>query len=333
MDARDGRLGSYNKAIQSTLLTSLNEADQLGCLATARWAHTQQSKYPCFSPAWHISIRGHKLTYTPNGQGYATSYPMLKLCSFPTIVITQTVWPDGRSNLRPVLRHPSPIPSQRCTPPSLPLPHFPRLTSAQATVQNNTRRAVSALLDRINQPVIWIGHSQGGLLSLLAADSRPSLVKAMILLEPQGPPFQNRIINLPAPGSSPWARPYGLTTNPIAYDPPVTNPAVDLPSLEYAAAPDSGLQDCFLQREPARKLVNMAQVPMLVVTSEASFHAGYDWCTARYLQQGGVDAKWMNLSAEGIHGNAHFIFMEKNNIQIAEAVYGWIKGKIGGMMR
>ena len=75
----------------------------------------------------------------------------------------------------------------------------------------------------------------------------------------------------------------------------------------------------------------MAQVPMLLVTSEASYHAGYDYCTARYLQRGGVDAKWMNLSAEGVHGNGHFVFLERNSVQIVEMVYGWIKGKLGGL--
>ena len=204
-----------------------------------------------------------------------------------------------------------------------------RLISKQVAVENNTRLATAALLSMISKPVIWIGHSQGGGLSFLAADARPSLIRLLILLEPSGPPFQNRIINLPANGSSPWVRPYGLTTTPIAYDPPVVHPAVDLPSVDYPPPPASGLQDCILQREPAKRLKNLAKVPTLVVTSESSYHAGYDGCTVRYLQQGGVQTTFMNLSAEGVHGNAHFIFMEKNNIQIVEMVYNWISKTVG----
>ena len=136
---------------------------------------------------------------------------------------------------------------------------------------------------------------------------------------------------LPAPGQNPLVRPYGLSAVPIAYDPPVSNPATDLPTIDYPppGGNSSGLQDCILQKEPARKLANISQVPFLVVTSEASYHAGYDYCTVRYLQQGGVRTTYMNLSAEGVHGNAHFIFLEENNLQIAGMVYDWIKGVVG----
>ena len=68
---------------------------------------------------------------------------------------------------------------------------------------------------------------------------------------------------------------------------------------------------------------------MLVVWGEASFHATYDYCTVNYLQQAGVDTQALNLSAAGVHGNAHFVFLEKNSVQIAEMIYGWVKGKVG----
>lgn len=145
----------------------------------------------------------------------------------------------------------------------------------------------------------------------------------MVVIEPEGPPFQNRIVNVANGTQNVTVRPYGLTDIPITYSPAVTNPATDLPFVDVPPkAP--GLTDCLQQKSPARKLSNLAQVPMLVVTSEASFHAGYDYCTVNYLQQGGVSAQYLNLSQIGIHGNAHFVFLEKNNLQIAGEVEKWI---------
>lgn len=143
----------------------------------------------------------------------------------------------------------------------------------------------------------------------------------MVLLEPQGPPFQQRVIS----NSTAVVLPYGLTSIPLTYDPAVVNPTTNnsLPFRDHAPAAH-GLTDCLLQTNPPKRLTHLAEVPMLVVTSEASFHAGYDYCTVNYLQQAGVDAQYFNLSAAGIHGNAHFFFMEKNNLEIATRIHGWI---------
>ena len=60
-----------------------------------------------------------------------------------------------------------------------------------ATYQQQTMQAAGAqLLDMIGAPAWLLGHSQGGLMPLLIADARPSLVKGLILVEPTGPPFQ-----------------------------------------------------------------------------------------------------------------------------------------------
>lgn len=162
---------------------------------------------------------------------------------------------------------------------------------------------------------------------MLIADARPHLVKKLILLEPEGPPFQNRILNVQPTNPSLVVRPWGLTSIPLTYSPPVMNPGADLPFVEQPPkAP--GLEDCILQREPARKLPNLAQVPTLVLTSEASFHATYDYCTVEYLLQAGVDAQFLNLTQAGIRGNAHFVFLERNNREIAAAVERWIEGVV-----
>jgi len=144
-------------------------------------------------------------------------------------------------------------------------------------------------------------------------------VKAIVSLEPEGPPFQDRVIS----NSTATTRPYGLTYIPITYSPPVADPNTDLLRTDVAPA-GAGLTDCLLQASPPRKLINLVKIPNLVVTSEASFHAGYDYCTVLYLKQAGVPTDFLDLPQAGIHGNAHFLFMEKNNLEIAARVEQWL---------
>lgn len=77
---------------------------------------------------------------------------------------------------------------------------------------------------------------------------------------------------------------------------------------------------CFQQPLPPRKLVNLSSVPVLMVTSEASYHAVYDDCSADFLRQAGVSVEHVHLSDVGIYGNGHMMFMEKNSLQIVEEV-------------
>ena len=38
------------------------------------------------------------------------------------------------------------------------------------------------------------------------------------------------------------------------------------------------------------------------MTSEASYHAVYDYCTVAFMRQAGVGVEWLNLPEVGIHG-------------------------------
>ena len=58
----------------------------------------------------------------------------------------------------------------------------------------------------------------------------------------------------------------------------------------------------------------------MLQVGEASFQSVYTHCVAEYLKQAGVGVEFVPLRAAGIHGNGHFMFMEKNNIEIAERV-------------
>ena len=63
---------------------------------------------------------------------------------------------------------------------------------------------------------------------------------------------------------------------PLTFDPPVKAPE-DLAVAQQAKGSDGKAVDgrirCWLQGEPVRTLPNLAKVPAVVVTAEASFHA------------------------------------------------------------
>ena len=60
------------------------------------------------------------------------------------------------------------------------------------------------------------------------------------------------------------------------------------------------------------------------MTAEASYHAPYDHCTVKYLEQAGVHVTWMKLGEMGLHGNGHMIMLEKNNLEVAELMSRWL---------
>ncbi|KAJ7047770.1 alpha/beta-hydrolase [Mycena alexandri] len=187
--------------------------------------------------------------------------------------------------------------------------NVPSLNSTTEEAQK-INDAGSLLLDQIG-PVIVMTHSQAGPFGWGLANSRPNQVKAIVALEPAGPPFINAIF----PPFTP-ARIFGVTDIPIAYEPPISSPSELFPVVVNQIP---GVT-CFEQKAPARKLVNLLHIPVLAVTSEASYHAQYDNCTVNYLLQAGVGVEHIRLENVGIHGNAHMFFMEKNGIQIAEQV-------------
>jgi pimeloyl-ACP methyl ester carboxylesterase len=188
----------------------------------------------------------------------------------------------------------------------------------QVETQRLMRDAGSALLDRIG-PAVLITHSQSGSFGWILADARPALVKAVVALEPAGPPFEN------APPFEGKARAWGLADLPLAYDPPAASPA-EL-AVERQAEPDHpDLARCWRQKAPARRLKNLAGLPVLLLTGEASYHATYDHCTARYLVDAGVEVDFVRLENRGMRGNGHMLMLEKNSADIAALVADWLAG-------
>jgi pimeloyl-ACP methyl ester carboxylesterase len=200
---------------------------------------------------------------------------------------------------------------------------FPSLTDFVAQQALN-RDASTALLDRIG-PAVLLVHSQSGAFAWPIADARANLVKAILAVEPNGPPAHD----VDFKGAPEWfadnahIKPFGLGEVPLAYDPPVSDAApLVFVHEDRPAAPD--LVRCWAQQEPARKLVNLQNIPLLIVTSEASYHSSYDHCTVRYLAQAGVKSTFLRLADVGIHGNGHMMMLEKNSDAIAKAMADWL---------
>jgi pimeloyl-ACP methyl ester carboxylesterase len=182
--------------------------------------------------------------------------------------------------------------------------------------QRRNQEAGAALLDRIGSAII-LTHSQSGPFGWLIADARPTLVKAIIAVEPAGPPFEATI------NGTGKARAWGPTDIPITYVPLVTDPAqIAIEREAEADGPD--LFVCWMQKTPARQLVSLKYIPAMVMAGEASYHQVYDHCTAKYLNQAGVKTDYIRLQDKGIRGNGHMVMIEKNNLDIAHVIDEWI---------
>jgi pimeloyl-ACP methyl ester carboxylesterase len=191
--------------------------------------------------------------------------------------------------------------------------------------QAENRDALTALIDKLG-PIVLMTHSQSGAYGWEAVDQRPNLVKALVGVEPSAPPVHD-IEFLGAPD---WfrdgaaTRAWGLTTIPITYAPPAAS-ASELAFEQQDKADGPELAKCWLQKAPARQLPNLQKLPIAIVTGEASFHAPYEHCVVKYLEQAGVHPTWFNLGAMGIHGNGHMMMLEKNSDQIADVIEKWLR--------
>ena len=85
---------------------------------------------------------------------------------------------------------------------------------------------------------------------------------------------------------------------------------------------------CWLQKEPAKKLVNFKNIPVLQMSAEASFGAPTAHCNAMFLKSAGVPVDFIRLGDIGIHGNGHFLMLEKNNLEVADVIADWLGKRV-----
>jgi pimeloyl-ACP methyl ester carboxylesterase len=178
------------------------------------------------------------------------------------------------------------------------------------------------LVDLIHEPVVLLLHSGVAPSGWLVADARPKLVNAIVAAEPVSPPIENA-----ERGSTGPARLYGLTNRPVAYDPPIKDPSELHPVREEKAdGPD--LIPCWVQKEPAHKLVNLDGIPVLNVSGEASYHRPYAHCTTKWINQAGGKATFVRLEDVGIRGNGHQFLSEKNSADISKYFMDWLEKNV-----
>jgi pimeloyl-ACP methyl ester carboxylesterase len=188
------------------------------------------------------------------------------------------------------------------------------------------RFATIELLDEIGTPVILMTHSQGGGIGWGVADARPDLVAAIVTIEPGGPQispvdtanvaYRDRIGNA-----------WGPTNYPLTYDPPVADPA-EIETVLEETSDQPGEIPCYLQAEPARRLVNLADIPVLAMSADGTYHRVFDACIPKWLSQAGVDAEFVRLEDVGISGNGHMMMLELNSDDIIAFIDGWIQENV-----
>jgi pimeloyl-ACP methyl ester carboxylesterase len=180
--------------------------------------------------------------------------------------------------------------------------------AGQAIAHQAWRERGAMLLDKIG-PAIIMTHSAGGPFGWLVAEVRPNLVKGIVVIEGGGTPFN---------GPNVW----GLSTIPVTYDPPVSDPS-EIKRTQVKPS-EAGVNPYFLQEEPARKLKNLQGIPMVIVTSEASFASPGNPGAVAFLKQSGCKAEELRLVDHNIHGNGHMMMVEKNNREVLEPILNWI---------
>lgn len=196
-----------------------------------------------------------------------------------------------------------------------------------AEVERLNQNAGAALLDKIG-PAILLTHSQSGPFGWLIADIRPKLVKAILALEPNGPPFREIALR----GGGEWyvyedavGRPGGPTRIPLTFDPPLEEGEALTAELQ-APSDNPELVTGYLQASPARQLPNLQNIPIMIMVAEASYHATYDHITSAFLKQAGVDHELAYLADKGFSGNGHMVMLEKNNHAVADMMIDWLAG-------
>lgn len=186
------------------------------------------------------------------------------------------------------------------------------MMAAQPIAHEVWRERGAMVLDKIG-PAVIMTHSAGGPFGWLVAESRPDLVKGIIAIEGGGQPFG---------GANIW----GMSTIPVAYDPPVSHPSeietVTMPS------PEKGVQPYKIQAEPARKLKNLQGIPIVIVTSQGSFASPGNPGAIAYFKQAGCNAEELRLVDHGIFGNGHMMMVEKNNREVLQPILDWMRKNV-----
>ena len=164
---------------------------------------------------------------------------------------------------------------------------------------------LARLLDQIG-PAILLTHSASGPSGWLTADRRPGLVRAIVSVEPMGPPFAD----IPNIGLLRW----GLAAAPQTFDPPRASP-------EAVREAD----------QATLRLPNLFDLPIAVVTGETSAFALAGPPIVAALKAGGAASELLHLPDYGVTGNGHGLIYEKNSDAALQPVLAWLERHAGAI--
>jgi pimeloyl-ACP methyl ester carboxylesterase len=155
---------------------------------------------------------------------------------------------------------------------------------------------ISALLDEIG-PAVLLAHSAGGGSTFRVPDLNPDKVVGIIGFE--------------TAGSNPVAA--GFNNSPAL----ITNWKTEPPlPAGFTAVERNG---CALQGEPASRLVNYANLPIVLVASEmGTMNKSAIECAASVWRQAGVEATAVYLPDRGLKGGGHFAMAQLDNAAYAK---------------
>ncbi len=123
-----------------------------------------------------------------------------------------------------------------------------------------------------------------------------------------------------------------MANSPITYEPAITD-AKELMTVLEEKAPAADKVPCYVQQEPARKLKNLQNIPVLFMVGEGSYHRIYDHCLAKWLNQAGVKTEYVEMEKIGLPGNGHMMMLERNSADIAKYIGNWLSTNAQGRIR
>ncbi|WP_428096485.1 alpha/beta fold hydrolase [Candidatus Rariloculus sp.] len=155
---------------------------------------------------------------------------------------------------------------------------------------------ISALLDEIG-PAILVAHSAGGGSTFRVPDLNSENVVGIIAFE--------------AAGSNPVAPGFGGR-------PPIADWEVEPPLPQDFEPVDS--DGCPMQGDSPSKLVNFADVPVVLVGSELGLNSARETlaCQVAVWRQAGVEATSVYFPDRGLAGGGHFAMAQLDNAEYAQ---------------
>ena len=190
------------------------------------------------------------------------------------------------------------------------------------------RDALVALFDKIGPGILMV-HSQAGAFAWPVADARPNLVKAIVGVEPNGPPFFE--VNFIGPPD--YFR-QGKMALPLRPE----RGAAHLCASRQGAVRDFDRAGGQGRRSRPGALLDAEGAGAATAEPAEDAHHGahIGGVVSRALRPlhreisgpGRREATHIKLADLGIHGNSHVMMNEKNNKEIAAVIAVWLDGAL-----